>query len=227
MQRIKKLGVLVMLLSLLLPSCKKEHVGKDADPNQFDINNPLGYFIYVKAVKDDGSSPKPMLFEFGIGKTFKLYGATPDGNGSTITAYEVTDGNVVALAGSDVRFVIDKDRITSNDPRFIELALIKAPEINQLTGKTFAGTYYKSDTSIHHSNFFYSFSGNGSEVGAGINIGTIVRTENYNSIGNLAAWVDVSRNNDVEFMVLVNGKLEVNYYQKKDNTRYYGSFTQR
>ena len=88
----------------------------------------------------------------------------------------------------------------------------------------------KSDKSVLHPNFFYSFSAIENKVGAGLNTGTVIRTENYISIGNIAAWVDDVAgvgNEDKEFMVLVNGKLEVGYHQKKPYMDYYGTFTQK
>jgi hypothetical protein len=120
--------------------------------------------------------------------------------------------------------------VTSNKERFKEIVVIKASGRNQLTGKTYAGTYYKSDRSVLHQNFLYSFASDGETVNAGFIPGTIERTERYTKIGNIAARAALD-NGDFEFMILVNGKLEVNY-QTAINfpsllPNFHGTFTQQ
>ena len=210
-----------VILLISFASCKKDKVAKS---DEFDINNPVGYFIYLKLGNDDGTGIRPTIMEFRPGKTLKDYSAM----GSRTYPYEVIDGNVINLVGlDDYRFVIEDGKITTEFVPFKEVALLKAEETNQLAGKTFAGIYYKRDGSVLHPNFFYNFSGNENKVGAGLNTGTVTRTENYTSIGNIAAMVDVAGTEDKEFMVLVNGKLEVGYYQDKPYSEYYGTFTQK
>jgi len=224
----KNLKILLALFStgiIMFTSCKKDKVGKDDDKSAFDINNATGYYIYVKYGNGSTVAYRPWLFEFGPGKTLKFYDASAEGNGTHIYPYEVIDGNIVGIKEMDFRFAIENGKVTSNDAILGGPILIKAPQTNQLAGKTFAGTYYYASGGVLHKNFFYSFAPRENKVGAGLNIGNVVRTENYSSIGNIAAWVAIAGSDDLEFMVLVNGKLEVSYFQKKPYAVHSGSFT--
>lgn len=218
----KTMALVVLLITFM--SCKKNEVKKEEDKPKFDINNPIGYFIYLKSANDNGTWVIPALMEFRPGKTLKYY-SSKDKN--QIYPYEVIDGNTINIVGFNYRFVIENDKISTEVTRFKEIALLKAEETNQLAGKTFTGTYHQPDKSVLHQNFFYSFSANENKLGAGFKPDVVMRTENYTVIGNIAAMVDVAGNDDAEFMVLVNGKLEVGYYQDKPYSEYYGIFTQQ
>lgn len=211
-----------MLLSLLFAACKKDDKPKDADTVKFDINNPVGYYIYVRYEDTNREEINPMLFKFNSGKTVTLYQA--GGNGHTLP-YEIIDGNTIYLG--DISFTVSDGKITKTNAEFKDLTLIKAPETNQLAGKTFAGTYFKYDGSAWNQNYFYSFASGENKVNAGINIGSVQRTENYSSIGNIAAWVNNADEDYHELMVLVNGKLEVGYFSVEPRGWYYGSFTKQ
>jgi len=217
----KTMTVASIILLVAFSACKKNNPEKDVGKSKFDINNPVGYFVYLKMANDDGTWIIPTIMEFMPGKTLKHYTAMA----SQTYSYEVIDGNVINLVGLNYRFVIEDGKITTEVARFKEVALLKAEETNQLAEKTFAGIYYKPDGSVLHPNFFYNFSGNENKVGAGLKTGTVIRTENYTSIGNIAAVAAIPGNEDKEFMVLVNGKLEVSYYQKNPYSEYYGSFS--
>lgn len=216
-----------VVLLVTFSSCKKDNL---AESDKFDINSPVGYFIYVKQLADIGGGDTQAvqrLFEFLPGKKLRIHEATSDGNNTRSIPYEVTDHNVLALADADLRFTIEKGQVSSNDPHLKTLALLKGADTNQLAGKTFAGTYYKPDKSVLHQNFYYSFSANGKKTDVGFKPDVVIRTENYSAIGNIAARVALVGNADLEFMVLVNGKLEVSYYQKNLDILYDGSFSQQ
>lgn len=220
-------AAILAILLVTFAACKKDEVAKDAD--KFDINSPVGYFIYVKQqvqTNDSATGILQGLYEFLPEKKLRMHEAISDGNNSRLFSYEVVDGHVIALTDSDLKFVIENGQVTSNYTHFRMLALLKASETNQLAGKTFSGTYYKSDRSVLHQNFFYSFAGKDNKVDAGFSVGTALRTENYRSIGNIAARIAVVGNDDLEFMVLMNGKLEVSYYDKNLDALYHGSFAQ-
>ncbi|WP_316814255.1 hypothetical protein [Pedobacter heparinus] len=225
MKTLKTAATYIFVLFVSLTACKKDNAQKEDENLKFDINNPVGYFIYVKYGNGTTVAYRSWLFEFQPGKTLKFYDS--EGNGSNTYTYEIIDGNIVGIKKMDFRFTIDDGKITSDDPYLKDLALIKASQTNQLAGKTFAGTYYDPRGAVLHKNFFYSFAAKDNKVGAGLNIGTVLRTENYSSIGNIAAWVDIAGNDDGEFMVLVNGKLEVSYYQKTPYALHSGSFSQQ
>jgi len=213
------LQVLLMLGIAALTSC-----GKDDDPQPretFDINHPEGYFLYVKQSNQDGSYRSTFLFEFMPGKLIKVY--VP--NGYDISAYTIIDDNAIDLMG-DIRFVFSDNLITSSREDFKEIVLIKAPGRNQLAGKTFTGTYFNADMSTLHSNFFYHFAAKGNTIDAGLNVGATLRTESYTPIGNFAARAELD-NGDTEFMVLVNGKLEVNYKADGIAGNHYGTLEEQ
>ncbi len=211
---------LLILLGTIAPTA----CSKDAAPRPegtFDINNPEGYFLCVKASGDNGFYRRILLYEFAPGKMVKFYHAY----GDDILPYTLVDDNTIAVG--DNRFVFDGNLITSNREDFKEMILIKAPESNQLAGKTYAGTYHRGDGSVLHQNFFYRFASGGNTVDAGFNVGTAAaRTESYTLIGNFATLVDLDGTSDNEFMVLVNGKLEVNYKSGGPHL-HYGTFAQQ
>ena len=229
MRDLKQIMAMVSAILLItFAACKKEKIAKNAD--KFDINNPVGYLIYVKQLvqtSDGDTTIIQGLFEFLPEKKLRRHEATSDGHSSRMLPYEIVNGNTVALTDSDLQFIIDDEHVSSNYAHFKTLALIKAAETNQLTGKTFTGIYYRPDKSVLHPNFFYSFAGNDNKVDAGFRVGTTMRTENYSTIGNIAARVAVVGNDDLEFMVLLNGKLEVSYYDKNIDVLYNGSFTKQ
>lgn len=232
MKYLKQLLLALLVIVSTLSSCKKNELNKEEDKPKFDINNPVGYFIYGKRSNDNGSLTA-LLFEFGPAKTVWQYSATTQNNGKQTYAYEVIDDHILVIkADIDYRFVIENDQVTNEQTpgpynKLSALALMKASESNLLAGKTFTGTYYKHGGIVLHQNFYYSFSASGGKVDVGFKPETIIRTENYSSIGNIAALIDVAGNNDVEFMVLINGKLETAYAQKTPSDRYYGDFSQQ
>lgn len=215
----RKIISLIVLFCLLFTACKKKDNSKDAPTEKFDIDNPVGYYIYVRYVGINREEVNPWLFKFNAGKTMTFYRAGR--NGDTLP-YEILDGNTIYLG--DISFTIDNGKITKGNAEFTDLTLIKEPGTNLLAGKTFVGTYYKFDGSVWHQNYFYSFSGNGNKVSAGITVGSVQRTENYVPIGNIAAWVDTPEDYR-ELMVLVNGKLEAGHFSSDPRGWYYGSFT--
>jgi hypothetical protein len=218
----RKITSLIVVFCLLFAACKKEGNSKETDTEKFDINNPVAYYIYAKYVEPNRQEANPLLFKFNPGKTMTFYHA--GGNADTLP-YVIFDGNTIYLG--DILFTIDNGKITKSNAEFTDLTLIKEPETNQLAGKTFTGTYYKFDGSAWNQNYFYSFAGNENKVSAGINVGSVQRTDHYSPIGNIAAWVDTPENDYRELMVLVNGKLEVGYFSLEPRGWYYGSFTKR
>ncbi|GAB3023644.1 hypothetical protein GCM10027051_30290 [Niabella terrae] len=207
---------LLLLGTTVLTSCSKDvdSIAEEADTT-FDINNPEGYFLYYK-----GGGLLNGIYEFMPGKKVKKHSV---GEGSTLS-YTVVDNNIDVEGGiGTIRFMFKGDSVWSSDPYYTRVTLIKKLERNELSGNTFTGTYYNGDKSVLHPHFFYSFAVSGTTVDAGFNLGTTVRTQNYRSIGNFAARVELN-NRDTEFMVLLNGKLEVNY-RTRTNVYHYGTFT--
>ncbi|GAB3023671.1 hypothetical protein GCM10027051_30330 [Niabella terrae] len=202
-----------------LVACSKSDTPQPEET--FDINNPEGYFLYVKTSLDNGSFRRIILFEFMPGNVVKQHTPSRD----YTNAYTIIDNNTIDIAG-ETRFTFNDNLVTSNRGDIKEIVLIKAPERNQLAGKTFAGTYYTYVKAVLHPNFFYSFSATGNTFGAGFNTGTTLRSESYTPIGNFASRTRMV-NGDRDFMVLVNGKLEVNYVAQNAIGAHYGTFEEQ
>jgi len=223
---IYSLFALLMYGMTALTSCSKDDdLQPEPEEETFDIHNPEGYFLYVKDAFSDGSGPIIWLYEFMPGQILRRHSVSTYYD----YPYAVIDGNTMA-SEEDINFVFEGDSISSDHANFQEIVLIKSQANNQLAGKTFSGTYYKSDKSVLHQNFFYSFAADRYSVDAGFDPGTTERTESYTSIGNFAARAELD-NGDKEFMVLVNNKLEVNYRVNTNSYSlwpdYHGTFTQQ
>ncbi|MCB0455517.1 MAG: hypothetical protein KDC62_09020 [Aequorivita sp.] len=190
----------------------------------FDLNI-ADYMLFAKEAEEDGSNSKFTLFDmqldFGAVRTFVADDVVP-----IYSYYKIIAENTIELLNEGTQFVLNENAVLSNNDRYKELVLVKKEESNQLAGKTFAGTYYNADMTVLHPNFFYAYHNNDDKYDAGFEVGTALRTETYTSLGNIAS-VRVLDNQDVELMVLVNGKLEVNYYAKIEDTVHYGSFTKQ
>lgn len=220
MKSIQKMSILVLLFAMLFTSCTKDNENKEPENQKFDINNPAGYLIYTKVLSGQ------RLFEFMPDKKIKEYYVTADGFGTRTYPYEVK-GDTITLTGTTTWLAIESEKVTSNNTGYQKLALIKSPETNQLAGKTFMGTFYRPNSSILYDKYHYSFATTEKKVEVGFDVGTIERTENYSSIGNIAAWVDATSKGYVELLVLVDGKLEVRHFNAPEVQTYYGSFTQQ
>jgi len=234
----KNLSIVLLLLPFLMVGCKKDKdsVVKEEEP-VFDINNPVGHLIYSKFA---GTSPGfystnlIFLFDFLPAKRmfgYSAYDARNDSEYNTLNASTVIYRPYPSWG--NFTFTIENDKITSIkalDGSVSEYSLIKKPATNQLAGKTFKGKYLKKDGSVLHENFFYTFLADGKTVEVGLLIGAKTRTETYTNVGNIGAQIDkVSGTaNDREIMILVDGKLQVNYRDNisKPNQIYHGIFEQ-
>jgi len=213
----------VMFCTAAFTSCSKDDdMLPEPEEETFDIHNPEGYFLYVKQSRADGSRSSSLLFEFMPGEK-KLRVISVFATYRTFE-YTVIDKSMIELSNG-YRFIFEGNSVSSSEVTYREIVLIKASESDQLIGKTFSGTYYKSDKSVLHQNFFYRFA-SGRLVHAGFNPAATERIESYTAIGNFAARVELG-NYDTELMVLVNGKLEVTYYAAAAANSYYGTFTQQ
>jgi len=215
-----RLLTLLILGMTALTSCSKDD---DIQPEEtFDINNLAGYFLYYESSNFNSIYPyrRIYLLEFTSGKICKRYSVF----GEDFYPYTIEEGNIINTGFT--QFLLDGDSILDINNKYKEINLIKVPESNQLAGKIFGGTYYLANMSVLHPNFFYSFAAEGYKLDAGFIIGTTQRIQNYTPIGNVAARSELD-NGDTEFMVLVNGKLEVNYKVKDVGGNHYGTFEEQ
>ncbi len=191
----------------------------------FDLNIS-DYWLYAKESDEDGSNSHFTLMDLqpidgGALTTFSADVPLPSYNYCKIVAE-----NTIELINEGSQFVLSANAATSNEERYKQLALIKKEETNQLAGKTFAGTYFNADMSVLHPDFFYGFHSNEDKYDAGFEVGTVLRTETYFPFDN-SFVIKKLDNNDVELMVLVNGKLEVNYYAEAIDAVHFGSFEEQ
>ncbi|WP_113653351.1 hypothetical protein [Pedobacter namyangjuensis] len=204
--------LLVLIISLVIFSCKKD---KNNIKSSFDINNPKGYAIIYKY---RNVSPSTTIAVFNESNKV-TYGGT---HTLGIASFRVSNDQLILDDdGIDLVFKIENEKIVSFSDNIKTAELIKIPDENQLLAKTFTGTYFNKDGSILHPKFFYKFETYTNKVDAGYDVGTTVRTENYTSMGNVAAFIQ--NNGYVEFIIkMPDGTIESNYSSKNSNA--YGVF---
>lgn len=234
----------IAIVLLTTESCKKDRAANETEKG-FDINNPEGYCIFLESRDINGYNPRLIFLAFNGGgfpdgsKAVREYQIIRDGisYGQIIkrsSVYTVPDNRSLNIPGI-ANFKVEKGEIISaasniGGGRTIkEYVLMKIPETNQLSGKTFRGKYYQGVGSVFRNSFFYSFSGNA--LGAGITPPHADRTGSYQLIANCAAINTIDNGTehpDVELLIKVNNTLRAQYY---DNTNYYdwlyGTFTQQ
>ena len=183
---------------------------------KFDINIFTGYTLF-------GKNAEGQIALYNINAVFEQLLVM---NGIVFMPYIIfTAENRFEINSPErPKFIVDGKTVHSDLKGFEELALIKNPIYNQLEGKTFIGTYYKANGDVLHPNFFYTFTNY--QVSAGLKLGTVIRTKNYIAVNSIVCY-NLLANGDIETMALINGKLEVNYYDKANQALYHGSFTQQ
>lgn len=230
----KSLIAILFLSYILIIGCSKDNSVKDEGP-PFDMNNPATHLVYAKFSNDDPqylSKNLIFVFDFRPGRTMVGYSGFAGGHEAQ---YNVQDANHFDFrpypSWYNFKFTIENNRLTNVEApasTFPEFSLIRKSATSQLAGKTFKGKYLKRDGSVLHENFFYTFSPDGVTVDAGLQVGTKLRTETYVNVANIAGYVNQvsGTSNDREIMILVDGKLQVNYRDNVSNPNkiYHGTF---
>lgn len=184
----------------------------------FDLN-VVGYSIFAK------NKQNSIFTLYGI-ELNALYSCTVERYADVLFRYNIPAVNTIEFTlDGKTRFIFDGESVTSNNDRYKESVLIRKAEKNPLSGKIFTGTFYRSNGEVLHPNFFYNFYNNGTQVAAGFHVGIALRTSLYTLVNFNSARI-LSLNGDKELMVPVDGKLEVNYFDKAANTVHHGSFEQ-
>jgi hypothetical protein len=188
---------------------KEEVKPSEKDLIGIDLDDPVGRCLYLELPSD--LSNRFLILEFAPNNFLNVYGVTVP-NPLPIP-YERPGDRIIRITGGDFHFE-EGGIVSSVSANFKRLLLLPEASTNQLAGKTFEGKYHRENGSVLHENYFYSFSKTGTELQAGFQVGSPVRTATYIRIGN---WGAVSRvnNGDLEVMVLVDGKLEVDYYSQE------------
>lgn len=198
--------ITLILICISFVSCKKDRI-----TTSFDINNPKGYAIVMTMNRD---YPEPLIAVFSSENKLTYASISTYGN----STFKV-EGNELVLNddGEELRFTLKNDKITAHSNRLKTAVLIKVPDENQLLGKTFTGTYYNTNGSVLHQNFFYTFGSFNNEANVGYTIGNVVRTENYTPFGNVAAFI---RHNGIEFIIKMPDGSIVSNYRNNIGTSY-------
>lgn len=215
----------IWMLSLVagLTSCKDE---SEKTLTGFNINEPVGYFIYAKYNISGSGNPVKTLLEFKADNKLRLYTTELPINQVVLVPYEIVDDYTIKVdRKSDKLFMFSKDSITSTIPSYTHLKLLKQSGKNELSGKTFTGSYYKANNQVLHPSFFYRFGEN--EISAGFKTDNVVRKTNYTTIGGIAAISGVPGTQDVELVTLVNQKLETDYWSASNNTHQHAALTEQ
>lgn len=217
----KTTSITIIVLCFLLGACKKDNIDAEADNNGFDIHNPVGYYVYVRSRAADQIT----AFKPGSILVHHWFKTSP-----LDKPYQIVDGNMIEASFMKIGF--QNGKLVSyqhNGFEYGDIHLIKQPGTNQLAGRTFAGKLYRTGDIVVHQNFFYSFDKEELKVGVGTINGQVQRTEPYQLTGNFAASKTTpnfteNQKTDVEWMVFLNGKIEVSYYDAYANAIYYGTF---
>lgn len=227
--------LLMILLATLMVACSKDDDNnQEPDPQEesFDINNPEGYIV---AIKQQNATRTLTLFKFLPNDEIKMYETV---NGVFMEAYALINNNTIEIniVGNNIKITFEDEgvsKVTLNDDQIEgSYHLIKQNDENILAGNTYTGAYKIDENTDLHPNFFYDFHQNELKVDAGFEVGTPLRTDDYESIGNFAAYVSTPNpadptKMDKELMVWLDGKLEVNYKNIVDGAYYYGSFSKQ
>jgi hypothetical protein len=198
----------VLLFSFLLfgSSCKKDRVAPS-----FDINNPKGYAIVYSHRND---YPAPIIAVFSEGNKVTYGSINTYGNAS----FRVNNDELILDDdGIDLVFKIQSEKIVSYSDNIKTAELIKIPEENQLSGKTFTGVYHNTNGAVLHPKFFYNFQSFGNNVDVGYEVGTTIRTESYTPMGNIAAFI---QRNGVEFIIKMPDGRIISNYRDQNGTAY-------
>ncbi|MFS0490817.1 hypothetical protein [Leadbetterella byssophila] len=218
----------IWLLLIALTSCDDEK----KEPQKFDLSTAdlSQYFIFSKVKYNAGITKNEVrLFDFEPGEKVKTITLSKIGNSN----YTVVDNNTLKINSPNILLTFnEKGEVTTtnlvvDDYTYEEFHLIKKAENNQLSGKTFSGTYYIGDGSVLHQSFFYQFDAGSMKVGT--NFPKADREGSYTNIGNLAAYNDkiAGLSNDREIMFLHEGKLHVSYHDYRNFKIYYGTFNEQ
>jgi hypothetical protein len=202
----------------IFSGCKKD---KD-DPNSgFDINNASGYAIFWKT-KAAGQEANPYfimgLLELKNDHLAQYY----DIEGNYTLNYTVEGNKIVTDVGT---FTIENGNVSDASITVADKQLIKLPAASAIVNNRYSGKYYKPNGDVLHNYFFYSFTSN-TALAAGVAPGTPSRTGTYSSVANIGAYANVEgADGDKEFMVLINGRLNVNYFSESQVAIYSGDFS--
>jgi hypothetical protein len=203
-----KISILIILMALV--SCKK-----DAKENQlsFNLNNLKGYAIVFTT-----SSATPTTNIAVFGEDNEVTHASVGVLGTS--TFNVNNDQLI-LNGINETFKVQNEKIVSFSDKIKTAELIKTPDQNQLTAKTFTGIYHDKNGNVLHPKFFYKFGANLNKVEVGYEVGTTIRTEDYTPFGNIAALI--RQNSYIEFIVkMPDGSIVSNF--RDGNSTSYGLF---
>lgn len=204
---------IIAFLLLFCISCKD----KDVEPAKtFDVNDPVGFVFYLEQAGNTTIGPSVYLLEFISTEKVKIHTFV----GVQETPFTVVDDNTISVLNT--RFTVVNDKISSTNGNYGKIVLLENHSKNQLSGKTFTGTYYRPNNTVLHQNFYYRFKDTNVEVG--FLPEEVERTETYRMIGSNAAQTRLA-NGDQEILVLADGKLHTYYKVNNSGDPYRATYT--
>lgn len=219
---------LTIALSCLLCatiSCQKANVLDDEiDHLQFNVDRAEDYYIYLK-FESDVEGIQHALLNFQPNEQLDVHTTQYHYSGT----YVIEKNNATATIDfGELRIILENGRISrilQGDTKYTDVRVLKKSDAASPIGKTFTGSYLRTNGSVLHQNFFYRFIGD-SKYEAGFNPSATVRTETYEPIGNIGAWVINVSDNAAhrELLLFVNGELKVTYMED-ENRFHHGSFS--
>lgn len=222
-----------LALLLLISSCKKEE-DNPTPSTDFDINNPVGYCIFLKSNLKETTNGNTLYYN-----EFALYEFLADNQirvrktaGGIVHTYEITNQNQITI--QNVRFTFYANNVVDvvhtpfpNSNYMVEGAtaeLIQIPDTNQLAGKTFEGTLHNGTNGTMFGSYSYRFDETNFYGGPDINNPDF--SFPYEVVLNIALFnMDIDHQ---EYLVLNNnGQLEVEGNTFSPFEYFKGTFTEQ
>jgi hypothetical protein len=205
----------ILLLMLTFTACRE----KDKTPESIDISK----YVLVGKMKYQNSD---VPFLLSLSADGKVDSYSPFRSSSSANATYIFEGGLLTLnlggSSAPVELKISDEKIVSStaEPGTYYM-LVKTPETNQLTGKTYSGGRRETTSLVSYlSNFKFTDSQYGEN-----SLNAPVPDKNYASIKNIAALT--VNGTTQHFWILINDKLEYGGFNSSNQKVYVGSYSQR
>lgn len=206
MVKLSKWITVIVLTGLLVASCQKNENLEPDKPETFDITNH--YIAGTISPKSDSYKSIYLIKLLADNKAVFM------GTGNDLTgSYSLTkDSLIIVVENKDnfrtARFSInEKHELTSAYYRALAMeykatgTLIKIPEQNMLSGKTYKGEEYKMGPALNKSSWFYKFSSTDLNYGSAEQLSGLETKNQYELINNSAFKYKNGNTTEIGFVV--------------------------
>lgn len=219
--------ILCMLLATgMLISCKKN---TETVPKEKGImEDPASYVVYIR-LKNSSGFVEDWIYDFSLDNKVQTYLISQYDGTPKVRNYEI-NGDTLKIMGTIVNLTKDNVIFIEDDERTLQqFAFLKKQPTNRFAGKAFTGTYYRFESTVLHPSFFYQFHPTNATKKVGRVFPNADREDSYILIGGVVAiWNNISGYpGDLESMVIIDDKLNVNYRDDINNRLYYGVFSKQ